>query len=82
MLFQEVAMTKKPYHSASLEELQVLSINIFGEPASKSNSRRVVKFGGVSRLIKSEKALNYSAMFKQQCPVIDRALLFKHGGII
>jgi hypothetical protein len=71
MLFQEVAMTKKPYHSASLEELQVLSINIFGEPASKSNSRRVVKFGGLSRLIKSEKALNYSAMFKQQCPVID-----------
>jgi Holliday junction resolvase RusA-like endonuclease len=27
----------------------------------------MVRLGGVSRLIKSEKALNYSDMFKQQC---------------
>jgi hypothetical protein len=50
--------------------LQSISIKIFGEPASKSNSRRVVRFGGVSRLIKSEKALGYSDVFRQQCPVI------------
>jgi hypothetical protein len=50
-----------------ITELQVLSQIIFGEPASKANSRRVVRFGGMSRLIKSEKALNYSDVFKQQC---------------
>lgn len=52
------------------EELQGLSIIIFGEPASKANSRRVVKFGSMSRLIKSQKALNYSDAFRQQCPPI------------
>ena len=48
-------------------ELQVLSQIIFGEPASKANSRRVVRFGGMSRLIKSAKALSYSDVFRQQC---------------
>ena len=48
-------------------ELQALSQIIFGEPASKENSRRVVHFGGMSRLIKSKKALSYSDVFKQQC---------------
>lgn len=48
-------------------ELQSLAQIIFGEPASKANSRRVVKFGSMSRLIKSQKALDYSYVFKQQC---------------
>ena len=48
-------------------ELQALSRIIFGEPASKANSRRLVRFGGMSRLIKSQKALNYSDAFKLQC---------------
>jgi len=60
-------MREKPYDSASLAELQALSQIIFGEPASKANSRRVVRFGNMSRLIKSQKALNYSETFKQQC---------------
>jgi hypothetical protein len=51
-------------------ELQELSLIIFGEPASKANSRRVVRFGGMSRLIKSKKALSYSDVFLQQCPVL------------
>lgn len=59
-------MRAKPYNSASSEELQALSQIIFGEPASKANSRRVVRFGNMSRLIKSQKALDYSEMFKQQ----------------
>jgi len=59
-------MTAKPYDSASVETFQALSINIFGEPASKANSRKIVRFGNVSRLIKSRKALNYSDLFKQQ----------------
>jgi len=49
------------------QELQALSQIIFGEPASKANSRRVVHYGGMSRLIKSKKALSYSDVFRQQC---------------
>lgn len=49
---------------------QALFLNIFGEPASKSNSRRIVRFGGTSRLIKSAKALSYSDVFIQQCTVL------------
>ena len=64
-------MSMKKNDSACPEELQVLALNIFGEPASKANSRRVVKFGSMSRLIKSQKALNYSDAFRQQCPVIN-----------
>jgi Holliday junction resolvase RusA-like endonuclease len=54
-------------HSASNDGLQAISQIIFGEPASKANSRRVVRIGNVSRLIKSAKALSYVDMFKQQC---------------
>ena len=64
-------MNQKPDDINRNTELQSLSIIIFGEPASKANSRRVVKFGNMSRLIKSQKALNYSEAFKQQCPAID-----------
>lgn len=39
---------------------------IHGEPASKSNSRKVVRIAGMSRLIKSQKALTYSEVFKSQ----------------
>jgi Holliday junction resolvase RusA-like endonuclease len=48
-------------------ELQSVSLYILGEPASKANSRRLVRYNNVSRLIKSQKALNYGDMFKQQC---------------
>ena len=49
---------------------QALVQIIFGEPASKANSRRVVNIGGMSRLIKSQKALNYADVFKQQVKAI------------
>ena len=52
--------------STIIQELQSVSYFILGEPASKANSRRVVKIGNVSRLIKSKNALSYSDMFKQQ----------------
>lgn len=61
-------------NSACMDELQALSLIIFGEPASKANSRRVVKFGNMSRLIKSQKALNYSQAFKQQCTPLGRLM--------
>jgi hypothetical protein len=57
-------------NSDVITELQELSLIIFGEPASKANSRRVVRYGGVSRLIKSKKALSYSDVFLQQCPTL------------
>ena len=63
-------MRAKPYDSASNVELQALSQIIFGEPASQANSRRVVRFGNMSRLIKSQKALDYSEVFKQQFKAI------------
>ena len=55
------------YNSDDVTQLQALSQIIFREPASKANSRRVVHYGGMSRLIKSKKALSYSDVFKQQC---------------
>lgn len=57
-------------NSGSEEQLQALSLKIFGEPASKANSRKVVRIGGVSRLIKSQKALTYSEAFKLQATPI------------
>jgi Holliday junction resolvase RusA-like endonuclease len=64
----------KHYNSAIVDELQVLSLYILGEPASKANSRRVVKFGNMSRLIKSQKALNYSDTFRLQCPPLAKLM--------
>lgn len=57
--------------STIIHELQSVSLFILGEPASKANSRRVVRYGGISRLIKSQKALTYSELFKQQVRPLD-----------
>lgn len=59
-------MSEEMDSSGSGEQLQALSLKIFGEPASKANSRKVVRIGGMSRLIKSKKALTYSDAFKAQ----------------
>jgi Holliday junction resolvase RusA-like endonuclease len=45
-----------------------------GEPASKANGRRVVKIGGVSRSIKSKKALAYADAFLLQAKPVDPLL--------
>lgn len=50
---------------------QALVQIIFGEPASKANSRKVVRIGGVSRLIKSDKARAYAEAFKAQARPIN-----------
>lgn len=44
---------------------------IDGEPASKSNSRKLVTIKGRPAFIKSEKARNYVKAFQQQCPNLD-----------
>ena len=43
-------------------------ITVYGEPASKANSRRLVAFGGKPRFVKSKKALDYKKAFAAQCP--------------
>ena len=44
---------------------------VLGEPAAKSNQRRLVKVRGQYRIIKSAKALRYVKGFKDQCPKLD-----------
>jgi len=56
---------------------------ILGEPASKANSRRIVRFGTRIASIKSDKARGYAKTFGQQAvpidPLIDGdVLLFCH----
>jgi len=59
-------MLSEPNDSDCTAKIQVLSKIIYGEAASKANSRRLVHFGGVSRLIKSKKALSYKDIFLRQ----------------
>lgn len=44
---------------------------IFGEPASKANQRKLVRFGNRPAFIKSDKARGYEKTFREQCPVLD-----------
>lgn len=63
-------MSMSQNNSTIWDSTQALVQIIFGEPASKANSRKVVRIGGMSRLIKSQKALTYSEMFKAQATPI------------
>jgi len=47
------------------------TFTIYGEPASKANSRKMVVIRGKPALIKSTKARGYVKMFEQQCPVME-----------
>lgn len=49
--------------------MQAIYLKIFGEPASKANSRKMVYIHGKTMFIKSEKALSYAKAFKQQCNI-------------
>jgi len=44
-----------------------VTFTIFGEPASKANSRKIVSFGGRPAIIKSAKARSYADAFRLQC---------------
>lgn len=48
---------------------------IVGEPASKANSRRLVRIKNRPAFIKSSKALSYEKMFKLQCPSLESDML-------
>lgn len=43
---------------------------MFGEPASKANSRKLVTIRGRPAVIKSAKARSYVEAFSRQCPVL------------
>jgi Holliday junction resolvase RusA-like endonuclease len=44
-----------------------VSFVVFGEPASKANSRKLVRLNGRPAFIKSQKARDYLAAFQLQC---------------
>ena len=48
--------------------LREVSFTIYGEPASKANSRRLITRKGKPAFIKSAKALRYVTDFQTQCP--------------
>jgi len=47
---------------------------IYGEPASKANSRKIVNFGKRFGVIKSDKARNYEKEFAKQCPTLENII--------
>jgi len=52
----------------NVQAVSQIFFTIFGEPASKANSRRLVARAGRPMFIKSQKALDYVGMFKLQAP--------------
>lgn len=52
-----------------------ISFVVFGEPASKSNSRKLVYLNGKPAFIKSTKARNYVRDFQLQCKKIDPLMI-------
>ena len=59
--------------------MSTVSFKLYGEPASKSNSRRLVQIGGRPRFIKSQKALNYVKAIQLQANAL-RLPMFEKGG--
>lgn len=51
-----------------------VKFTIFGEPASKANSRKIVLFGKRPAIIKSQKARDYVKAFQAQCKQLDELL--------
>ena len=48
-----------------------VTFTVYGEPASKANSRKMVLIKGRPALIKSQKARDYVKTFEQQCPILE-----------
>ena len=54
-----------------MNKVRHLTFCVLGEPASKSNSRRLVTIRGRPAFIKSKKAIEYLKLFDKQCPTPD-----------
>ena len=52
-------------HNVDVNANIIYECVVKGEPASKSNSRRLVTIGGRPRFIKSKKALDYVKAFEE-----------------
>ena len=52
----------------ALARTDEINFVVYGEPASKANSRKMVYVRGKPMFIKSSKALQYCSAFKQQVP--------------
>ena len=63
-------ITKRQSSHKPLDK-DLCELTIDGEPASKANSRRLVKMGGKFRVIKSQKAIDYTKAFDVQCSTAD-----------
>lgn len=65
-------MELKPNTSSQATQARTLvpdrEFTVFGEPASKANSRRLVSIRGRPSFIKSPKALAYAKAFREQVP--------------
>ena len=55
----------------SSTDINKVKFVVYGEPASKANSRRLVTIKGRPAFIKSKKALDYVKAFSEQCPQLD-----------
>jgi len=55
---------------------RTVAFTVLGEPASKANSRKIVRNPGSGKImsIKSQKARNYERDFRYQCPKLDELL--------
>jgi Holliday junction resolvase RusA-like endonuclease len=66
---------KGSYNSSEANaQMEIIKFTILGEPASKANSRRLVKFGDRVASIKSSKALAYEKAAAFQIPSNARAM--------
>ena len=54
--------------------LRSVSFTVYGEPASKANSRQLVTIKGRPSVIKSAKARRYVIDFQKQCPKLNQML--------
>ena len=53
----------------------MIKLTIYGEPASKANSRQLVTRNGLPMIIKSQKALDYEHAALQQIPYLAKLML-------
>ena len=58
----------------SIEINKSFNFIVYGEPASKANSRKIVRFGKRMAIIKSQKARDYEKKFAEQCPKLENLI--------
>ena len=67
-------MASLPVDKCDSQELRSVSFTVYGEPASKSNSRQLVTIKGRPAFIKSAKGRRYVIDYQKQCPKLSQLL--------